>query len=77
MLTALILMMAAQSPYDGPAKLVILFGGQAAAITDYPSMARCGRAKADLERQALEKAQHDMPGYKVISLSITAYCIPG
>lgn len=61
----------------GPAKLVIFQGSTVVAITDYPSMARCEVAKASLESQARAKAEHDLPGYKLLALGFTAYCIPG
>jgi hypothetical protein len=59
------------------AKLVIMTAN-GVAITDYPSMERCERAWAELQRAWLEEAKAKAPtGYHVVvPPTLTAICVP-
>lgn len=68
-----------------PAKLVIVSLNAPAAVTDYPSMARCERALRDLDRQQektrAESAPQAVRGggfiYTPTPPPAKLYCIPG
>lgn len=66
---------------SAPYKLVIIWGGGAIAVTDYPSAARCERGRqevyAEIERK-MQDFRKMYPGAQPVGPTTAgAFCIPG
>ena len=74
----LLFLMQAAVPPTGPAKLVIATAN-GVAITDYPSAARCERARVEFLVAWRKEAEASAPpGYHLVEASAPrAICIPG